>query len=131
MQYEVRFNNGLNPNKFSEFNITFNYGYLQIERVIPVAGKSELTGFGFLFYSKTRRNLSDGHLWFSVFARPSRSTFTRCQRATCCLSLLFCSMMANIFFYGIDLTTGSGTSPNICCYFILVLLLRFKYIGLG
>ncbi|XP_072048155.1 polycystin-1-like protein 2 [Amphiura filiformis] len=37
-----------------------------IERVIPVAGKSELTSFGFLFYSKTRRNLSDGHLWFSV-----------------------------------------------------------------
>ncbi|XP_041474499.1 uncharacterized protein LOC121423243 isoform X2 [Lytechinus variegatus] len=80
----------------------------QIERVIPVAGKSELTGFGYLFYSKTRRNLTDGHLWFSVFARPARSTFTRCQRALCCLSLLFSSMMANIFFYGIDLTSGSG-----------------------
>ena len=82
--------------------------FFQIERVIPIAGKSELTGFGYLFYSKTRRNLTDGHLWFSVFARPARSTFTRCQRALCCLSLLFSSMMANIFFYGIDVTSGSG-----------------------
>ncbi|XP_072168341.1 uncharacterized protein [Diadema setosum] len=82
----------------------------QIERVIPVAGKSELTSFGFLFYSKTRRNLSDGHLWFSVFARPARSTFTRCQRTLCCLSLLFSSMMANIFFYGIDLGNATGGS---------------------
>ncbi len=73
-----------------------------------MAGKSELTSFGFLFYSKTRRNLSDGHLWFSVFARPARSSFTRCQRATCCLSLLFSTMMSNIFFYGVDITSGSS-----------------------
>ncbi|XP_077979562.1 polycystin-1-like [Glandiceps talaboti] len=80
----------------------------QIERVIPVAGKSELTSFGHLFYSKTRRNLSDGHLWFSVFIRPPRSKFTRVQRATCCVSLLFCTMMANIFFYNVDITGGAG-----------------------
>ncbi|XP_070579640.1 polycystin-1-like [Ptychodera flava] len=81
----------------------------QIERVIPVAGKSELTSFGHLFYSKTRRNLSDGHLWFSVFARPARSNFTRVQRATCCLSLLFCTMMANIYFYGVDMGAGASS----------------------
>ncbi|XP_022084984.1 uncharacterized protein LOC110976208 [Acanthaster planci] len=80
----------------------------QIERVIPVAGKSELTSFGFLFYSKTRRNLSDGHLWFSVFARPARSSFTRMMRCTCCLSLLFSTMMSNIFFYNVDVTGGSS-----------------------
>ncbi|XP_070579639.1 polycystin-1-related protein-like [Ptychodera flava] len=81
----------------------------QIERVIPVAGKSELTSFGHLFYSKTRRNISDGHLWFSIFIRPPRSRFTRVQRATCCVSLLFCTMMANILFYNVDVTgTGSG-----------------------
>ncbi|XP_071943837.1 polycystin family receptor for egg jelly-like [Antedon mediterranea] len=75
---------------------------MQIERVIPTAGISEITSFGHLFYSKTRRNLSDAHLWLSVFFRPARSTFTRCQRATCCLSLLFCTMMANILMYQTD-----------------------------
>ncbi|XP_038066719.1 polycystic kidney disease protein 1-like 2 [Patiria miniata] len=80
-----------------------------IERVIPVAGKSELTSFGHLFYTKTRRNLSDSHLWFSIFTRPVKSKFTRVQRATCCLSLLFCTMMANIFFYGVDFADVSGT----------------------
>ncbi|XP_077979563.1 uncharacterized protein LOC144434915 [Glandiceps talaboti] len=82
----------------------------QIERVIPVAGKSELTSFGHLFYSKTRRNLSDGHLWFSIFGRPARSNFTRVQRATCCLSLLFSTMMANIYFYNVDI--GGGASQQ-------------------
>ncbi|XP_022092642.1 uncharacterized protein LOC110980349 [Acanthaster planci] len=80
-----------------------------IERVIPVAGRSELTSFGHLFFSKTRRNLSDAHIWFSVFARPVKSKFTRVQRATCCLSLLFCTMMANIFFYNIDFQEVAGT----------------------
>ncbi|XP_072167996.1 polycystin-1-like protein 2 [Diadema setosum] len=79
-----------------------------IDRVIPVAGQSELTTFGHLFSTKTRRNLSDGHLWFSVFNRPVKSRFTRVQRVSCCLSLLFSAMMANIFFYNINFT-GSGS----------------------
>ncbi|XP_071814843.1 polycystin family receptor for egg jelly-like isoform X3 [Apostichopus japonicus] len=81
----------------------------KIERVCPVAGKSELTAFGFLFYSKSRKNLSDGHLWFSIFARPYKSSFTRVQRTTCCLSLLFTTMMANIFFYNVDMVDGHQT----------------------
>lgn len=74
-----------------------------------MAGKSELTSFGFLFYSKSRKNLSDGHLWFSIFARPYKSNFTRVQRTTCCLSLLFTTMMANIFFYNVELVNGNQT----------------------
>ncbi|XP_071797014.1 polycystin-1-like protein 2 isoform X2 [Asterias amurensis] len=79
-----------------------------IERVVPVAGRSELTSFGHLFYSKTRRNLSDGHIWFSIFTRPVKSKFTRVQRTTCCLSLLFCTMMANILFYNQDFEAMEG-----------------------
>lgn len=80
----------------------------QIDRVIPVAGKEEMTSFNHLFWSKTRRNLSDGHIWFSVLSRPPRSTFTRVQRLTCCLSLLFCTMATNIMFYKAD---GNVESP--------------------
>lgn len=76
--------------------------------MIPIAGRAELTNFSYLFWNKTKHSLTDGHIWFSVFQRPARSSFTRVQRATCCLSLLFCSMLANIAWYQSD----EGGSPN-------------------
>ena len=47
------------------------------------------------------RKLVDSHLWLSVFCKPCSSTFTRVQRASCCLSLLFSSMIASAMFYNI------------------------------
>ena len=70
-----------------------------VDRLIPVAGHEEMTSFNHLFYSTTQKNLADGHLWFSVFIRPARSRFTRLQRITCCLTLLYCSMITNAMFY--------------------------------
>ena len=47
------------------------------------------------------RKLVDSHLWLSVFCKPCSSTFTRVQRASCCLSLLFSAMIASVMFYNI------------------------------
>ncbi|WAQ97034.1 PK1L2-like protein, partial [Mya arenaria] len=71
----------------------------QVDRVIPVSGRAQMTEFSHLFQQQTAKNLSDGHLWFSVVARPPQSRFTRCQRVSCCLCLLFSSMLANAMFY--------------------------------
>ena len=71
----------------------------QVDRIIPVAGKDELRDFVHLFKSKTSRDFSDGHLWFSIAFRPVRSRFTCAQRVSCCLSLLMCSMLANVMWY--------------------------------
>ena len=38
-------------------------------------------------------------MWFSVYTRPPNSTFTRVQRLTCCIAILFSSMLANAMFY--------------------------------
>ena len=70
-----------------------------VDKRIPVAGHEEMTSFNHLFYSTSQKNLADGHLWFSVFIRPARSRFTRLQRITCCLTLLYCSMITNAMFY--------------------------------
>ncbi|XP_067947593.1 polycystin-1-like protein 2 [Watersipora subatra] len=70
-----------------------------IDRIVPLAGKDELTGFSHLFFTKARKDLMDGHIWFSIFGKPHKSNFTRVQRLTCCISLLFASMAANIMFY--------------------------------
>ena len=49
--------------------------------------------------SRFGRNIADSHLWMSVFGKAYSSSFTRVQRASCCLSLLFSAMIANAMFY--------------------------------
>eukprot|EP00794_Sanderia_malayensis_P008988 gene8988-9948_t len=71
----------------------------QVEMIAPVSDNEELKDFSYVFTTKTRNDLSDGHLWFSVYARPPRSPFTRVQRLSCCMSLLMTSMMASAMFY--------------------------------
>lgn len=83
-----------------------------VDRLIPVAGKDEITSFNHLFYSTTQTKLADGHLWFSIFMRPARSRFTRLQRLSCCLTLLYCSMLANAMFYNI----GGESDPSSTIY---------------
>ena len=80
-----------------------------VERVIPVATRSDMTQFSKLFYSSSRRSLFDDHIWFSLFSRPTRSNFTRVQRLSCCLCLLYLSMIANAMFYQ---GTDEGTTEN-------------------
>ena len=80
----------------------------QVDRLIPVATKDNLVEFKQLFQQSTRKNLSDGHLWFSVVARPAASRFTRLQRVASCLCLLLTSMLANAMFYGLTPEKSSG-----------------------
>ena len=79
-------------------------GNLDLE--LPVAGKTELSGFKNLFYSRTATSLGDGHLWLSVFTRPPHNPFTRAQRLACCISILFAAMVTNAMFYNF------GTPPG-------------------
>lgn len=71
-----------------------------IHRILPVAGKEEITGFSHLFFSKVKKRLSEDHLWVSVGSRPSKSHFTRLQRLGCCALVLFSTMIANAMWYG-------------------------------
>ena len=70
-----------------------------VDRLLPVAGLGEATEFSHLFQQKTQKNLKDGHLWFSVFMRPPQSRFTRVQRVSCCMALLYLSMLVNAMWY--------------------------------
>ena len=70
-----------------------------IEKVLFVADQKQMAGFQNLFYQRASKDIGDGHLWFSVYTRPPNSSFTRVQRLTCCISLLFSTMVANAMFY--------------------------------
>jgi len=69
---------------------------------VPVSGKEEITGFVNLFMAKARKDITNGHLWLSIFFRSRRSRFTRCQRLTVCLSLLLMTLALNIMFYNLS-----------------------------
>ncbi|XP_064478806.1 uncharacterized protein LOC135392080 [Ornithodoros turicata] len=82
------------------------------DRLLPVAGKDEATEFNHLFKLKSQKNLADGHLWFSVFMRPPKSRFTRCQRVSCCVALLYLSMLVNAMWYGRVPSKPSASAVN-------------------
>ena len=73
-----------------------------IERILPICLHEDKTQFNYLLSKQTKQKLSDGHLWFSIFARPVQSSFTRLDRLTCCFVLLAISMLMNIMYYGMD-----------------------------
>ncbi|XP_066910530.1 polycystin family receptor for egg jelly-like isoform X2 [Clytia hemisphaerica] len=72
-----------------------------LECSLPVAGAIELKDFNYIFSAKSRRDLSDAHIWFSIYARPPRSNFTRSQRLSVGVSLLFTAMVASCMFFGL------------------------------
>ena len=61
--------------------------------------RKESPGIKHLFFSRASKSLGDEHLWISVFSRPPHSPFTRSQRLSCCLSLIFTSMVTSAMFY--------------------------------
>lgn len=83
------------------------------DRLLPVAGKDEATEFNHLFQLKSQKNLADGHLWFSVFMRPPKSRFTRVQRVSCCVALLYLSMLVNAMWYGRVPSKPSASAVNV------------------
>ncbi|XP_043987289.1 polycystic kidney disease protein 1-like 2 [Gambusia affinis] len=72
-----------------------------LDKLFPVSTEMDLKKFSNLFFMKTAKDFSDGHLWFSVISRPPSSNFTCVQRVSCCFSLLLCTMLTSIMFYGI------------------------------
>ncbi len=70
-----------------------------IERLIPVSGLKQEKELCYLLKKEAGKSISDGHLWLSIFTKPSSSSFSRVERVTCCFVLVFLSMLLNIFYY--------------------------------
>ena len=61
-----------------------------------------------LLSNNVSKSLWDDHIWLSVGYRQSRSAFTRVQRLSCCLAILFLTMVTNAMFFG----TGDDQTPQ-------------------
>ena len=82
-------------------------------------------GFKNMFYSISSSDLADYHLWASVVTRPPRNPFTRVQRASCCLALLYLAMVTNAMFYQV-----TGISDEVIEIGPLKMSLRQLIIGI-
>uniref|UniRef100_UPI0037E779AE polycystin-1-like protein 2 n=1 Tax=Semicossyphus pulcher TaxID=241346 RepID=UPI0037E779AE len=89
--------------------LAIDMGDCSLDKVFPVSTEMELKRFSNLFFMKTTKDFSDGHLWYSVISRPPSSTFTCVQRVSCCFSLLLCTMLTSVMFYGIPTDPSEQT----------------------
>ncbi|OWF39368.1 Polycystic kidney disease protein 1-like 2 [Mizuhopecten yessoensis] len=74
----------------------------QTIRTIPVCNNEKLSEFNTLFPEYMRHGITEDHLWLSAFMRPERSSFSRLQRVSCILMLLFLTMITNAMFFKSD-----------------------------
>ncbi|XP_037671501.1 polycystic kidney disease protein 1-like 2 [Choloepus didactylus] len=81
--------------------LSIDVGDCVLDKVFPVATEQDRKQFSHLFFMKTSTGFRDGHLWYSIFSRSPRSSFTRAQRMSCCFSLLLCTMLTSIMFWGV------------------------------
>ncbi|XP_016288259.2 glycine cleavage system H protein, mitochondrial isoform X1 [Monodelphis domestica] len=81
--------------------LSIDVGDCVLDRRFPVATEQDMKQFSHLFFMKTSVGFQDGHIWYSIFSRSPRSSFTRVQRVSCCFSLLLCTMLTSIMFWGV------------------------------
>jgi len=101
--------------------LAIDKGDCQIERVLLLSLDKEKTAYAYLLGKQTKDKLRDDHLWFSIFARPVQSSFTRLDRLTCCFVLLSISMVMNIMYYGMDSGGSQQAGLQIGNFFNLTL----------
>ncbi|XP_034417690.1 polycystic kidney disease protein 1-like 2 [Cyclopterus lumpus] len=89
--------------------LAIDIGDGSLDKVVPVSTEMDLKRFSNLFFMKTAKDFSDGHLWYSVISRPPSSSFTCVQRVSCCFALLLCTMLTSIMFYGIPTDPSEQT----------------------
>ncbi len=80
----------------------------KIDRILPIATDVQKRDFNYMAQKQIKQSVRDGHLWLSIFTRPTQSSFTRLDRVTCCFVLLFTSMLMNILYYGVDTSPSTG-----------------------
>ena len=79
----------------------------RIDRIFTASKDEIVKDIETLFLANASKGIADDHIWFSILMRPPRNQFTRCQRVSCCLSTLLCTMLANAMFYQKDKVVGA------------------------
>ena len=71
----------------------------KIEIELKTASNDDRLEFTNVLHSRTQKAFGDSHLWVSLFTKAPHNQFTRCQRLSCCMSIIFCAMVTGAMFY--------------------------------
>lgn len=80
----------------------------KINKVLLPTSPLQMRTFQHKFNYQTSKKFTEEHIWLSVVTKPPHNNFTRLQRATCCLCVLFSAMVVNAMFYKLDNTPDPG-----------------------
>ena len=84
-----------------------------LSRNLPVTNPSQMKEFSYFVKENTKNKIIDGHLWISIFYKPTQSNFKRVDRVTCCFVLLFLSKLMNILYYDIKSSANTDHGFNL------------------
>ena len=73
----------------------------KIARKLLVETTDSFPEFQEAFRASLSGTLYEKHLWMSLVTKRPGSSFTRTQRVTCCLSVIFSAMLANAVFFNL------------------------------
>lgn len=79
--------------------LAVEYGEGLVERVVPVCDGDNIGDFNTRLAMNANFNMTEDHLWMSMFLRPQESAFTRVQRVYCIFALLTLTMITNAMFF--------------------------------
>lgn len=85
----------------------------KIDTELKAASLNERSEFKNVFQSRAQIAVGDSHLWISLFTKPPHNPFTRCERLSCCMSIVFSAMVTGAMFYrfGAKSTDGFHIGP--------------------
>jgi hypothetical protein len=76
----------------------------KIDRTLAVSNEKQVANYKY----RSKDNMSDGHIWLSVIAKPVQSTFSRLDRVGVCFVLISVFMFVNILYYGVTSSSIDG-----------------------
>ncbi|XP_019617787.1 PREDICTED: polycystic kidney disease protein 1-like 2 [Branchiostoma belcheri] len=69
-----------------------------LKKTLPPTAETDVS-LGQRFSLKLREKFKDGHVWLSVVTSRPKSYFSRVQRLSCCVCLLFCKMITSAMWF--------------------------------
>ncbi|XP_047496061.1 polycystic kidney disease protein 1-like 2 [Penaeus chinensis] len=79
--------------------LALDRGKMTVDLLLSPSESEEGKSFTEDFYVKGHRNANEGHIWMSIFLRPTGSRFSRKERVTVCAFFLYVSMLLNAVWY--------------------------------
>lgn len=96
----------------------------QDDVVAPAVPNDLVDNAYYLLKAGGNRRLADDHLWWSIFSRPIRSRFTRKERVTVCMAMMYLFFLFNAMMYG-------GLPDRISVPILTASFLKFDFFDIG